>query len=360
MTEPIHTTHGYDDAVAGRTALVKASAVWARGTKEDLTLAAQKREMGHVTRSALMRGIELTTGSSWTMDALVRKIHAEDRRVVREAPLVYVSPGVTRNLEAYTATVPDIHVLPFAGPMLLWFADPIDGDDFEPFSDTDLVVPIPIRAMIARPYVEHDGTEVIYYQTLMHVDDVSAINARRHNPETGELESVLDPETAAEYARETRERLVPQIGEYHTETVGRVTCGVTDTERIGRSATVVARTLNAMSAREVRMLEDETDERRVRKDAKRAGVTDPGAINVIYLPRERKPGSRYVPADEHADGTVRRRHGVRAHWRRQPYGPRGAGQWRWTRIEAHERGAGAKLADRPTVYAAQPRKEHDK
>lgn len=84
-----------------------------------------------------------------------------------------------------------------------------------------------------------------------------------------------------------------------------------------------------------------------RKAMKRARHVDPGTLNVIYLPREKK---RLV--GEAGDGTVRA-HRVRAHWRRQPYGPRDANPrpWRWTRVESHTRGSGP-VVDTRNVWRA--------
>lgn len=77
--------------------------------------------------------------------------------------------------------------------------------------------------------------------------------------------------------------------------------------------------------------------RHARKSAKRAGLKD-GDVHVLYRPSER---NRVFVASDGTDATTRR-HIVRGHWRRQPYGPIEAvpRPWKWRYIEEHERGSG--------------------
>lgn len=88
------------------------------------------------------------------------------------------------------------------------------------------------------------------------------------------------------------------------------------------------------------------DARRAAK--KRLTRKDPEDIHVVFFGCEKKQ-VQGRDTENTGQGGVRRRHIVRAHWRRQPYGPREAGKWRWTRIEAHERGSGPR-DDRERVY----------
>lgn len=89
--------------------------------------------------------------------------------------------------------------------------------------------------------------------------------------------------------------------------------------------------------------------REARRTAKKhlSDRENPEDVHVVYFGGERtQVKGRDCSRD--SSGTVRR-HIVRAHWRRQPYGPREAGKWRWKRIESHERGGGPR-DDRERVY----------
>lgn len=79
-------------------------------------------------------------------------------------------------------------------------------------------------------------------------------------------------------------------------------------------------------------------DRRVRRRGERAGVKDPGIVNVLY-----HHTSEHRKMFGKGSGAKLTAHSVRGHWRRQPFGPREAEPrpWRWTYIDAHQRGSKA-------------------
>lgn len=326
--------HGYDDAVAGKTKLYEASARWFPFLREEIQEIAYKGMTQHYIRMRALAGLP-SDFMPKKVDTAAKKIHVGMREIIRAAPLVYVSPGIVANRQKQSHTVPDIHVLPFAEPMILWLSHAVSLE-FEPGYTPEEDLRVPSRAMLVVPDVED---ERIFYQSFF--DTKELLNAA--------MKLGLEPSNF------THKQFV-NAG-YFMDIIGTVSCGSTPGDE-HTSAQLVAQMLNSMASRDSRMVEEETEVKQTRKEAKRAGIENPGDVHVIYLPRERKVGSKYVPTDTNPDGTPRRRHRVRAHWRRQPYGPRGAGQWRWKRIESFERGHGAFISDN-AVYTAPNREATD-
>lgn len=310
--------HGYDDAIRGRIDLMSDVSRMGDFIRQEIDDIMRRGDKIAARRHVIVRGLDPDDVVGKSTIAASRILAAAEKETLQEAPLVYISPGVLDRLEDFSTVVPDRYVLPFAEPMLLWFADPIKGDVFS--SSEGEATHIPSRAMLVRPFEK----KLLYMAYTTGPDLVATLG---QNEGTGDYTTL---------------RYIPDV-------LGEITFG-SQAPKKWQYAQYAARMLNAMAARDVRMLEDETPTRHVRKQAKRAGITAGGDVHVIYLPKEKKPGSRVVPDDPAGDGsTSKRRHRVRAHWRRQPYGPKGAGQWRWKRVEAHERGKGAML-EGETVY----------